>query len=566
MKPKANFAHGKATIQIRLWLLGSEMDGTIVYPDLYPYFRPSLHVFGLGCNLRHYDSRSGYVCLLERGSQHWLPQMTAAQHILEMLPHWEAAAVRKYGDSRLEREDGQAEPLSVYYPAVQGQYVLIDSSWQVPPEITAGRIKIAFPKGYKSLLPSETFSAWVAGLQDSNKNPIPAATLPDCLQQWIHSQNFIDCVYPWKRIDSLPVARTPDELANLLAASNPEVAAHLRKEIAAVRSGLYGFCFPEESPAGGYRDGWIFIAYHCDIRAKRGGRGGASVWIIRTEYAGEKDLFERVPELNPLRQRTVAVIGLGCVGAPSALAFARAGVGELRLLDGDHVSPGTVCRWPLGLPASGAGKVKEISTFVSQQYPFTRIGTAHYDHESGNDGRVTIGACDVGKDQWDCLEKLIEGADLVYDATAEQGINLLLADLASSRKIPYVAVASRAGGWGGDVLRIRPGSTEGCYLCYLHSLRAQEIPHPPYDPKGDGLQPVGCGDVTFKAASFDVEEVALAGVRVAVSTLCEHAVGGYPRLTGDVGVLSLRNEGQAVFPEWRSYTLRKHPACERCNK
>jgi molybdopterin/thiamine biosynthesis adenylyltransferase len=250
------------------------------------------------------------------------------------------------------------------------------------------------------------------------------------------------------------------------------------------------------------------------------------------------------------------------------LAFARAGIGELRFLDGDHVSLGTLCRWPLGFTAAGGGKVKELEQFILRNYPLTRIGSSHYPPGKKKDFRVTIGAHEANHDQWECLEKLIEEADLIYDATAEPGINQLLCDLAIHHKIPYVTVSARAGGWGGNVVRVWPDGPGGCYLCYLHALAAGDIPQPPYDPHGDELQPVGCGDITFKAAGFDVEEIALAGVRMAASTLCERTPGGYPPIFHDIGILCLRDQetGNPIFPQWHTAPLHKHPKCGVCNK
>ena len=73
------------------------------------------------------------------------------------------------------------------------------------------------------------------------------------------------------------------------------------------------------------------------------GHYGAKVF-----YASPTDLFTRIPELKPLREKTVAVFGLGCLGAPSVLEFARAGVECIRLVDFDVVDPATGVRWPLG--------------------------------------------------------------------------------------------------------------------------------------------------------------------------------------------------------------------------
>ncbi|MBU1057619.1 MAG: ThiF family adenylyltransferase [Proteobacteria bacterium] len=568
-KNEAKFKEGKAEIGIRLKVLGSERDASIVYPDLYPYFRPTLFVPGLGTTLRHYNPHVGEVCLLQRGTQYWLPEMTAAGHIGEMLPHWEQAAVRHYEDSRLAVEDEQAEPATSYYPTEKTQSVMLDSSWRLPKAISSGHIKIVFPKGHKSITQGESFAAWVTEIIGDDKKVIEGVSFTKPIKRWVRAQGYTECKYPWLRLEAPPICSTLQELIEKLVSSDPKVKRHINHQRSLSKNGLYGFCFPEEAPGGGLRDGWLFLAYHCNKGTKR--RGGSPVsgsyfWLVGPDYAGEKDLFERVPELHPLRDKTVAIIGLGCVGAPSALAFARAGIRELRLLDGDSVTAGTTCRWPQGLASAGAGKVRELARYISQNHPLTKIGTGHYPYGSKKDCMVRLGDTSSDYDQWDCLEKWLEDVDLVYDATAEQGINLLLNDMVIARGIPYVTVSSRAGGWGGNVVRVRPNSDKGCYHCYLYSLQDEQIAQPSYDPCGDGLQPVGCGDITFKAAGFDVEEVALAGVRMAVSTLTEGATSGYPPIVHDVAVLSLRKDGMAIFPEWQSFHLSKHPNCGICNR
>jgi molybdopterin/thiamine biosynthesis adenylyltransferase len=568
-KNEARFEEGKAEIGMRLKVLGSERDASVVFPDLYPYFRPSLYVPGLGTTLRHYNPHVGEVCLLQRGTQYWLPEMTAADHICKMLPRWEHVAVRDYNDSRLPIEDEQAEPATGYYSTGKTQSVVLDSSWRLPKDISSGYIKIAFPKGHESIAPGESFAAWVTAIGgDNKKKAIEGLSFPDPIKGWIRAQDYKEYNCPWLRLDAPPVGKTRQDLIGMMLSSDPKVEKHITHQTSVSRSGLYGFCFPEEAPDGGLRDGWIFLAYHCyrSAKRKRTSVPAPSWWLVKPDYAGEEDLFERVPELYSLRDKTVAIIGLGCVGAPSALAFARAGIRELRLLDGDSVSAGTICRWPQGLPSTGAGKVRALASYILKNYPFTQIGTNHYPYGSKKDCMIRIGDTSSDYDQWDCLEKFTEGADLIYDATAEQGINILFNDLAIAKEIPYITASSRAGGWGGNVVRVRPNSEKGCYHCYLHSLQDKQIAQPSYDPQGDDLQPVGCGDITFKAAGFDVEEVALAGVRMAVSTLSEGAPGGYPPIVHDGAVLSLRKDGMAIFPKWQNFYLPKHPNCRICNR
>lgn len=561
-KDEKAFAGGKAVIRLRLPVLGSERDAAITYPDLYPYFRPLFQVFGLNQALRHYNPFFGEACLLRRGTQHWYPETTAAEYIREMLPQWEKAAVRDFADARLDTEDTQAEPVSVYYPATRTQTAMVDSAWRVPPEVRSGRLRVALPEGDKSLTPSASFTAWVTAVEDDQKVPLQSTPVPAGLKGWIGGRKYKECIARWIRLDRPPFGRSEEELVTVLLSAG--ALKPVQNDLQHFRSGLFGFCFPEEGPDGEVRDGWLFLAYHADRNAIRK-KVWPPRWIIRADYGGERDLFKRVPELSPLRGKTAVCVGLGCVGAPSAIAFARAGIGELRLLDGDVVSAGTICRWPLGLPSAGMGKVRELSNFIGENYPLTKLGTPHFPDRSASDFCMKIGHCDYGDDQWGVLDRLLDGADIVYDATAEQGVNLLLCDLARARNIPYVTVSSRAGGWGGNVVRVRAGESGGCYCCYLHALDDKSIPQPPYDPAGDDLQPTGCGEVTFKAAGFDVEEIALAGVRIAISTLCEGIPSGYPAMANDVGILTLRKEGEALFPQWEAFTLPKHPSCGRCS-
>src|SRR6266705_1979637 len=91
--------------------------------------------------------------------------------------------------------------------------------------------------------------------------------------------------------------------------------------------------------------------------------------LIRANRYGEKDRQVRAPELNCLASRSVGVFGLGCVGAPSAMELARAGVSRLWLVDRDMVDPATALRWPLGITAAGIPKSHALAEFIHSNYP-----------------------------------------------------------------------------------------------------------------------------------------------------------------------------------------------------
>lgn len=283
------------------------------------------------------------------------------------------------------------------------------------------------------------------------------------------------------------------------------------------------------------------------------------LYFSRAGRAGPDDIAQRMPELAPLRNATICVAGLGCLGAPSALEFARCGARELRVLDHDFVDPATICRWPVGIQASGLQKAEVLMRAISSDYPFTDTTGFNFFLGSIRDSE------DSAPTAQSVMKQFTDGASLIYDATAESGIQHYLSDYAADAGIPYVGVDATAGGWGGRVVRIMPGVTDGCYFCYRSAQSEEKIPEPPMHPSGE-VQPVGCADPTFTGASFDMVQVALMGVRVAVSTLCSAEPGGYPNVDWDVTIISLRSHsGEVILPKYEGFKLSRQTTCQRCN-
>lgn len=279
-------------------------------------------------------------------------------------------------------------------------------------------------------------------------------------------------------------------------------------------------------------------------------------YFARTGRVGLPHLRLRAPELAPLSEHTVALFGLGCIGAPSALEFARSGVRELRILDGDIVDPGTLGRWPIGLTAAGVAKTTVIHAAIRANYPYTQVqaftrtlGTVPFT----NAPRMS----DV-----EAIKRMTEGASLIYDATAEWGVQHFLSDFARRSGIPYIAVDGTYGGWGGKVFRYQSARNQGCWVCYKHACDRKLIIEPPSrDP--EEIQPPGCGDPTFTGSGFDLAEVALNGVRIAVSTLCSGCESGYPAADWDVLTIAYRDQhGEHLVPKFETFAVPK--LCSRC--
>jgi molybdopterin/thiamine biosynthesis adenylyltransferase len=350
----------------------------------------------------------------------------------------------------------------------------------------------------------------------------------------------------WFRIPAPIFEADPEKLIAAVSEHHPSIRHYWSSYTGT--GAVIGLVFPEELRWKEHGDGWLFAVA---IRQKNSHK--AQSYLVRAGRAGPRDLVRRIPELSPIGTKTVALVGLGCVGAPSAIHLAKCQIGALRILDQDIVEPGTVVRWPLGLGVAGRHKVDVVHQFIAEHYPYTAVQP--FKCRLGEIGEAS---------EAEILHHLLDGVDLLYDASAELGVNHLLSDLARQCQIPYIGVSATAGGWGGRVVRVRPGATKGCWMCTRYATEDGGFPTP--FGSEESVQPEGCATPTFMGAHFDIEEVALMGVRLAVSTLCA-ASSGYPPIDWDVGVLRLRDEaGSLVDPEWKTFPLPPHPDCENCRQ
>lgn len=286
--------------------------------------------------------------------------------------------------------------------------------------------------------------------------------------------------------------------------------------------------------------------------------------VIRAQYAGDGDFRRRIPELTPLASKAVALVGLGSLGAPIAIELARSGIGYLTLVDNDIVDAGTCCRWPFGLAAAGHPKALFLEEWIRRNYPWTKVKAVcrHF-------GAVQL-ADKIGSvpSDFEVVEQITSRCDLLIDATAELGVQHFLSDHASGRGITYIAVSGTQGGWGGEIVRIRPRKTVGCWMCYLAAQAARPplIPTPPAKDE-PGEQPRGCGSPTFTGAGFDMLQVAVNATRIAASSLCEGCANAYPSFDHDVFVIRLRDEAGAAATSatFETFPLDRHQGCPRCS-
>lgn len=533
---------GVVHIDVRHAVNEVEYELEVSFPDLYPYFRPVVRTsarFGF-----HQEPFGGGLCLAGRGPEHWSTDDSAARLIAEQLPLIIRANASDTADV-LRIEEAAPEPIGPNYNVSRPDFVLIDSAWKLG-DCSTGTLEVGV---WANEFPIR--GAVLRVLDDAGR------TIAEADRELAAQFQGATMRARWLRTSEPIVAHGPEEFIDELARLDGEALTKGRwQNFAGRRVDLLAVVYTDEIRYLEYGDDWIFLLRiqkpsDRSVRTKR-----SQPFLIQSLRAGRDDLTARVPLLTPLRGRKVAIVGLGAIGGPIALALARAGIGALSLVDPDIVDPGTSPRWPHGLRAAGNFKADAIAGLIQSNWPYTTVQGA----------RWRLG--DIGA-SWDIgdgpiLAKMFDGIDMIVDATANTAVDHALADLARDAGVPFLVASATAGAQGGLVARLTAGRT-GCWQCFNAAL-GEEIPLPPADATATGhIMPIACSDMTFTGAGFDLTPIADEAVRIITSTLCEGHVDGYPAVTWDVETLALRTaDGSPCPPTWKAFKLPPRSACNCC--
>jgi hypothetical protein len=539
---KSEFAHGRVVLTGSATWKDKEIPLRIAYPDLFPYFRPEVYAPSLTLG-RHQNPYDHNLCLLEAPTRAWATTESAAWLVAERLPFL-LGLIESGGKELAENEVPQGEPDSFYIPRELGTAVFIDEgSLSLPASARCGTAYFSFSADRVG--PGLHILLRQLNDRSPNGGGKPLAVAGDRLRERFPGPNFEG---RWVRLDRAP-GREPDDYFRLADQMQPGFGTPPWQQIGNARISVLGVVFTEETGQNMFADGWLFaVRYETGVPRTRG------AYVTKGEPFAPGDLFARVPRLRPLSQRAVAQFGLGSLGAPLALELGRAQIGDLRLLDHDIVTGGTIVRWPIGLPAVGSAKTHVIEATIKSHYPYTscRSATRHL-------GAAPASSTEQGQNDFEVVDDLLEGADLVVDATAEVAIQQLVSDVATSHNVPQLFLWGTEGGYGGMVARIQPGQT-GCWFCLQLAIDDHSIPAPPRESTGT-TQPRGCGLPTFTGESFNQLPIIAQATRTAVAILL-----GELDIGEDVFVLSLRDgDHPASSPIWTAHALDTHPQCPHCS-
>ncbi len=152
--------------------------------------------------------------------------------------------------------------------------------------------------------------------------------------------------------------------------------------------------------------------------------------------------------MKRLLDSTVGVIGAGGLGCPAIQVLAGAGVGHLKVIDGDRVDISNLPRQHLHFTADvGEFKVDSVKAKVLAMNPDVKIETFRTFVNKQN------------------IKELIEGCDAVIEASDNLGTKFLVNDACMHFRIPFVVAGVVQ--YYGQFMSILPGET-ACYRCVFH--------------------------------------------------------------------------------------------------
>jgi molybdopterin/thiamine biosynthesis adenylyltransferase len=524
---------GQLVLRCETSLAGEPVPTEVRYPSEYPELPPLL--FGPpGLLKRHQHRFGGNFCLLPRPLDDWPAASWGAADLLgERL-----TALFADTEAGLEvvraAEAPMPEPVSSYYGTASDAAVLMAA--EVRPAGERGRLRVRRCAPHLFVV----FANDSRSLGDELAGRFPPAE---------------EINVPWLRLDEAPPAGPDgDSLAEWLTRVHPGLlAAELPPKLAASRRlkqpaplELCCLVFPEEGPGvGETRDGYLFLMI------ERGPQGRRR-FLLSAQPLSEAEYGRRRPELNGLEGSRALVVGVGTLGGDIAVELAKAGLGELELVDDDILEVGNMVRHRLGLDFAGTAKARATAAAARRANPFCRASATE----------IHLGAVRwSGESPLARLVEAIEAADIVVEASGSHQIAQLLARLCAESCTPMVATWLSEGFYGAEIIRLRPGKTM-CWSCFTTQQRQEKLLGAEAGPPSQVVAQ-GCSHPTTAGTGFDALEAAAITTRLAVQTL--EPKGGYPDCDWDHAVLNFRRSPtDAEHPRFAAERLEPEEDCDRC--
>ena len=218
-------------------------------------------------------------------------------------------------------------------------------------------------------------------------------------------------------------------------------------------------------------------AVRADKREHRSVARAADVHCFRVHTLQQRDLQSRNANTLPtnLADKKVLILGVGAVGGDVAVTLAKAGIGQLTLVDSDELRLGNVIRHVSGLALTGLRKTDAVRHNVWQHNPYVDVEAV---------------AQRIGEDPGR-LEELMTESDLAVSTVADENVEMVINEVAIRLDLTVIYGRALRGGAASRIFRVRPGldACKSCLARYRTHNQDTEAPHTS-DPAWVDLPPL----------------------------------------------------------------------------
>jgi hypothetical protein len=523
----------------------------VVYPSAFPLVRPE--VVAASAELkRHQNPYEANLCLLPNDQDAWCETDTGALMVRQAIALLDANHTGT--EAVAAREVDAPEPYSTWYPySLNTAFIILEQ----PPameEAQFGQFEFVVPSSgravVQAVLTKMIFASRTKGASVPSDWHLPEAMMPFHTGQK-STGSWMRCNEP------PPFCKTA---AGERAGFNEYLAwaksreSHLSSRLADLSKKQDGFqafalVYPDEGPERGqHYDNWL---------VGMNGPGLPKPVLLRPFQWTQGDQLRRQPSLSGLANKKVLIVGLGALGASLASHLARAGVGQLGLVDPDFVEAGPLVRQDFDLHDIGLLKTEAVGMRVRRINP--RIAVQMFPFQLGA-ADVGLAALTQATDSLVQFVEAIQGYDLLISTAGTASVDRLLNEIASESARPSLFTWVLNGAWGGRIFRALP--QQACYECLTHSW--EQFSSPQQDPSETDLYARGCGFPTFTGTGFDAAAVAGLAARFAVQTLLAGKPDGYPDSPFNLINWSSRGSKAGMFPEIENFNVDRQEQCRIC--
>jgi hypothetical protein len=246
------------------------IDLSVIYPDLYPYFR--FEVFASGLDLRHHQNPfQKNLCVMGRDTYNWRVGDTIGAVIRERLPDVMRAGRATVAAEVQGIEENQAEPFTDYYSYEPHSIVLMEAGMRVDPNQAGGTFTIGtqVPADQR---PSRFLRGALLKIDHYDSRLVVEATAP--IKELYNGQKISG---RWHRLPAPPLVDGGTRMLQLLRAKDQRMSTLFPTEVeGGGQLSVAAAVFEEERSWRGTStkgDGWLFA---CEVlpRASRPVRKG----------------------------------------------------------------------------------------------------------------------------------------------------------------------------------------------------------------------------------------------------------------------------------------------------